>query len=72
VANAGLISIIDDDSSIRETTASLLELHGYTVAAFASGEEFLSSDLVKETSCLITDVRMSGINDRYKSHDFDL
>jgi FixJ family two-component response regulator len=57
-----LISVVDDDLSVREATASLLEAYGYTTAAFASGEEFLSSELLKDTSCLVTDVRMTGLS----------
>ena len=62
MARAPLISVVDDDLSVREATASLLEAHGYTTAAFASGEEFLSSELLKDTSCLVTDVRMTGLS----------
>lgn len=62
MARAPLISVIDDDLSVREATASLLEAYGYATAVFASAEEFLSSALLKDTSCLVTDVRMTGLN----------
>jgi FixJ family two-component response regulator len=62
VAKVPLISIVDDDLSIREATASLLESYGYATAAFASAEEFLRSALLDDTSCLVTDVRMTGVS----------
>ena len=57
-----LISIVDDDMSVLEGTASLLELHGYATAAFGSAEAFLQSDELGDTSCLVTDVRMPGVS----------
>jgi FixJ family two-component response regulator len=62
VARTPLISVIDDDLSVREATASLLDAHGYVTAVFASAEEFLNSELLKDTSCLVTDVRLTGLN----------
>ena len=62
MAKVPLISIVDDDQSVREATASLLESHGYAAAAFASAEEFLRSELIEATSCLVTDVRMAGLS----------
>src|SRR5882672_8487106 len=59
--SADLISIVDDDNSIREATKGLVRSLGYRAAAFASAEEFLRSGSVDETSCLITDVRMPGL-----------
>jgi FixJ family two-component response regulator len=57
-----LISIIDDDESIRESTEGLVRSLGYRAATFASAEEFLQSDSVDNTSCLITDVQMPGLS----------
>jgi FixJ family two-component response regulator len=57
-----LISVVDDDMSVREATAGLLESHGYGTAAFASAEEFLHSQSLADTSCLVTDVRMPGVS----------
>lgn len=57
-----MISIVDDDHSVREATRSLLRAHGYAAATFASAEEFLQSDRVGDTTCLITDVRMTGLS----------
>jgi FixJ family two-component response regulator len=57
-----LISIIDDDESMRESTKGLVSSYGYQAATFASAEEFLRSDCVDRTCCLITDVRMPGLS----------
>jgi FixJ family two-component response regulator len=62
LAKAPMISIIDDDEAVREATKGLIRSLGYSAAAFASAEEFLHSDRVKDTSCLITDVQMPGMN----------
>lgn len=62
VARAPLISVVDDDLSVREATASLLEAYGYATAAFASAEAFLRSEFLDDTSCLVTDVRMTGLS----------
>jgi FixJ family two-component response regulator len=60
--SAPLISIIDDDEAIREATKGLVRSLGYEAATFASAEEFLQSDSVANTSCLITDVQMPGLS----------
>ena len=57
-----MISIVDDDSFVREATKSLLRSVGYGAATFASAEEFLQSDQIDATSCLITDMQMPGLN----------
>ena len=57
-----LISIVDDDEAIREATKGLVRSLGYQAATFASAEEFLQSDSVGNTSCLITDVQMPGLS----------
>jgi FixJ family two-component response regulator len=57
-----VISIVDDDASMREATRGLVRSLGYAAAAFASAEEFLESDRVDDTSCLITDVQMPGLS----------
>jgi len=57
-----LISVIDDDESIRRTTTLLIESFGFRAAAFASAESFLKSGQLHNTSCLILDVRMPGMN----------
>jgi FixJ family two-component response regulator len=57
-----MISIVDDSESVREATKRLLRSLGYGVATFASAEDFLQSDQVNDTSCLITDVQMPGLS----------
>lgn len=58
---AAMISIVDDDESIREATKSLVRSLGYQVATFGSAEEFLGSAEKMATACLITDVQMPGL-----------
>ena len=57
-----MISIVDDDQWVRKALGALVRSLGYTVATFASAEDFLQSDRVDDTSCLITDVQMPGLN----------
>ncbi len=59
---AQVISIIDDDASVREATQRLLRSLGYIARAFASADEFLRSSQVSDNSCLITDVKMPGMS----------
>ena len=56
-----IISIVDDDASVRTATARLLRSLGFSAHAFASAQEFLSSPRLRETSCLIADVEMPGM-----------
>jgi FixJ family two-component response regulator len=60
--SASLISIIDDDEAIREATEALLRSLGYRAMSFASAEEFVQSDSLGNTACLITDVQMHGLS----------
>lgn len=57
-----VISIVDDDESIRASTKSLLRSVGYEVETFASADLFLESGALRETECLILDLRMPGMN----------
>jgi FixJ family two-component response regulator len=59
---APVISIIDDDASVREATKELLRSLGYLAATFSSAEEFLRSDRLHDTSCLISDIKMPGMS----------
>jgi FixJ family two-component response regulator len=61
-ATKNLISVVDDDESIRRTTTLLIESFGFRAAAFASAESFLRSGQLHDTSCLILDVRMPDTN----------
>ena len=57
-----LVSVVDDDESVRESLPDLLREFGFAVEAFASAEEFLASDWVGQTRCLILDVAMPGMS----------
>jgi FixJ family two-component response regulator len=57
-----IISIIDDDESVREATKGLIRSLGYDTATFASAEEYLESDFVSDSACLITDLNMPGMS----------
>ncbi|HTJ89715.1 MAG TPA: response regulator [Acidocella sp.] len=57
-----MISIVDDDSSVREALKDLIRSMGFAVATFACAEDFLSSDVLAQTGCLITDMRMPGMS----------
>jgi len=57
-----LISVVDDDESIRDSTRTLLRSAGYDVATFESGELFLESGALPETRCLVLDIRMPGMS----------
>jgi FixJ family two-component response regulator len=57
-----LLSVVDDDEMLRESLPELLREFGYAARAFPSGREFLSSDYVDKTSCLILDVAMPGMS----------
>ena len=56
-----LISVVDDDESVRESLPDLLKEFGFDAQAFSSAEEFLASDSVSQTSCLLLDVAMPGM-----------
>lgn len=56
-----LVSVVDDDESVRESLPDLLRELGYAVLTFSSGEEFLASGRMSHTNCLILDVAMPGI-----------
>ena len=56
-----LVSVVDDDESVRESLPDLLREFGFAVRAFSSAEDFLASDCVKQTSCLILDIAMPGM-----------
>ena len=56
-----LISVVDDDESVRESLPDLLKEFGFKAQAFSSAEDFLQSDWVGQTNCLILDVAMPGM-----------
>ena len=53
-----LVAIVDDDESVRESLPDLIRVLGFTIRAFSSAEQFLASDCVGQTRCLILDVAM--------------
>jgi FixJ family two-component response regulator len=57
-----LLSVVDDDESVRESLPDLIQEFGFTARAFSSAEEFLSSGSADETSCLILDIAMPGMS----------
>jgi FixJ family two-component response regulator len=57
-----LVSVVDDDESVRESLPDLLRQFGFAAAAFPSAEAFLASDVVGETSCLLLDIAMPGMS----------
>jgi FixJ family two-component response regulator len=62
VSKVAVISIVDDDESVREAMKGLVRSLGYRAAAFASAQEYLRSDRLTDTSCLIVDVQMPGMS----------
>lgn len=58
----GVVSIVDDDASLREALSALTRSLGYSTRTFSSAEEYLGSASVDATRCLITDVRMPGLS----------
>src|SRR5882672_9278126 len=57
-----LVSVVDDDESVRESLPDLLRQFGFAVEAFSSAEAFLASDVVSETTCLLLDIAMPGMS----------
>src|SRR5262245_33566384 len=57
-----LVSVVDDDESVRESLPDLLRQLGYDAQAFSSAEAFLASEFVTQTSCLIVDIAMPGMS----------
>ena len=57
-----LIAIVDDDNAVREALKSLVRSLGYHASTFAAADDFLKSEQVHDTSCLITDVQMPGLS----------
>ncbi len=62
MSRTSLISIVDDDESVRTAMSSLVRSLGFAAVAFASAEEFLASPTLNETSCLVVDVQMPGMS----------
>jgi FixJ family two-component response regulator len=61
-ANISMISVVDDDESLRESLEGLLRALGHQVKVFSSAESFLGSNAIVKTKCLILDVCMPGMS----------
>ena len=62
MAKGSLVSVVDDDESVRESLPDLLRQFGFTAQAFSSAEAFLASDFINQTRCLILDIAMPGMS----------
>ena len=62
MSTLSVISVVDDDASVRAATSRFLRSHGYTVQAFSSAEHFLRSGRLNDTSCVIADLQMPGMS----------
>ena len=60
--NSPLISVVDDDESVRESLPDLIREFGFEARAFSSAEEFLPSRTIADTNCLVLDVAMPGMS----------
>jgi FixJ family two-component response regulator len=61
-ATRSLVSVVDDDESVRESLPDMLRQFGFAAEAFPSAEAFLASDVISRTNCLILDVAMPGMS----------
>jgi FixJ family two-component response regulator len=57
-----LVSVVDDDESVRESLPDLIRQFGFAARAFSSAEAFLASDVLNQTSCLLLDIAMPGMS----------
>src|SRR5262245_19262216 len=62
MGHAPLVSVVDDDESVRESLPDFLRQIGFAVEAFASAEAFLTSDAMRTTNCLLLDLSMPGMS----------
>ena len=62
MAEVPLISIVDDDGFVRESTSGLIRSMGYAAETFASAEEYLRSNRAADTACLISDIQMPDMD----------
>jgi FixJ family two-component response regulator len=62
MAKDSLVSVVDDDESVRESLPDLIRQFGFAAEAFPSAEAFLASDFVNQTRCLVLDVAMPGMS----------
>jgi FixJ family two-component response regulator len=62
MSNAAAVAIVDDDLSVRESLPDLVRQFGYVARVFASAEEFLASDAVSNSQCMILDIGLPGMS----------
>ena len=62
IGTRSLVSVVDDDESVRESLPDLIRQFGFAVQAFSSAEAFLASDVLNQTSCLLLDIAMPGMS----------
>ena len=62
MSTVSVISVVDDDPSVRAATSKFLKSHGYTVQAYSSAEHFLQSGRLNDTLCVIADLQMPGMS----------
>ncbi len=62
IGKRALVSVVDDDESVRESLPDLLRQFGFAAEAFSSAEAFLASDFVSETDCLLLDIAMPAMS----------
>ena len=62
MAKRPLVSVVDDDESVRESLPDMIRQFGFAAEAFSSAEAFLASEAISETRCLILDIAMPGIS----------
>jgi FixJ family two-component response regulator len=62
MVKGSLVSVVDDDESVRESLPDLLRQFGFAAQAFSSAEAFLASEFVDQTRCLILDIAMPGMS----------
>src|ERR1700730_4042928 len=67
-----LVSVVDDDESVRESLPDLLREFGFAVQVFSSAEEFLASDCIGKTRCLILDIAMPGMSGPHLQRELTL
>jgi FixJ family two-component response regulator len=62
LSTLSVISVIDDDASVRTATNNLLSSHGYLIQTFVSADDFLQSDRLDDSACVIADVQMPAMS----------
>ena len=62
MTTTSLISVVDDDESVRESLPDMLRQLGFAAAVFSSADDFLASEVIDRTNCLILDVKMPGMS----------